>query len=424
MKLYFLLIVFVEVVVSIQNWPFPDDGILEPEPYYERYRRKEYSEDPFFQWWYFCVKDTKNDIFWAISYDTFTDLNDKNEGYYQTFAVVDKSKTEIDKWVRYEKYSMDNFKVKNYFDVSVSYNNEILFSLEVINNDTYHIKGSMNHSDHAWKGSGIDNDIPIVWDLTVYRIYGWFGMAPPLEELDLHFGKGTIMWNTYSHDSEVEGFIKIGNKTTSFSRTSQYRVYGDMNWGNKFPSSQDNPPIDYPWGWYYFGKPNQDITKDISVVAGCGLTDVNFPAYGVFGAFVDVRLDSKFHIGARELTIFDESWISTRVIHTSNDVDLYYFNVTRSNWTTYTDNFGSALIPLQKTVTVITGHHTIIIDFFSDLDSYNRMLYPYRNYYFSDFEALGVNAHLIVKSNKEGTIVDMWSNDSGLEYGYKVEIND
>jgi hypothetical protein len=85
------------------------------------------------------------------------------------------------------------------------------------------------------------------------------------------------------------------------------------------------------------------------VIAGSGLTDTGFPAYAVFGLFVDVRLNSTFRIllvrfitdnlkdiGAREVDTFDDSWVQTRVVHTSNDVDLYNFTITRSQWTNIT----------------------------------------------------------------------------------------
>jgi hypothetical protein len=60
------------------------------------------------------------------------------------------------------------------------------------------------------------------------------------------------------------------------------------------------------------------------------------------------------------------------------------------------DSFGTAEIPLEQSVQIVTGHHVVTVEFFSDLDSYNRLLYPYAGDVFSDFEALGVKAHLVV----------------------------
>jgi hypothetical protein len=45
--------------------------------------------------WYYCIKDLDNDISFAISYDTLTCEDDiESQGYYQLFAVVDKSQVD------------------------------------------------------------------------------------------------------------------------------------------------------------------------------------------------------------------------------------------------------------------------------------------------------------------------------------------
>ena len=74
------------------------------------------------------------------------------------------------------------------------------------------------------------------------------------------------------------------------------------------------------------------------------------------------------------------------------------------------------------------------IDFFSELDDYNRLLAFHEDYIFSDFEGLGVNAHVIItkhwKSYKKWDVLklfpedhykiieDFWTENSGIEYGY------
>ena len=78
-----------------------------------------------------------------------------------------------------------------------------------------------------------------------------------------------------------------------------------------------------------------DPAKDISVIAGYGMTETGFPSYSVSSAMIDMRLNSTYHVGAREVTVWDDSDIATRVIHTSNDVDLLYFNVTFNKWVTF-----------------------------------------------------------------------------------------
>lgn len=60
----------------------------------------------------------------------------------------------------------------------------------------------------------------------------------------------------------------------------------------------------------------------------------------------------------------------------------------------FQDKFGEAKIPLQQSIYFETGHHQILMEFESTVDEYNRLLYPYQDFFFSDFEALGVKAHL------------------------------
>lgn len=49
------------------TFPFRADGIINPPSLYERFRRDEYS-DPYFQWWYYWVKDMKTDTHFAFLY--------------------------------------------------------------------------------------------------------------------------------------------------------------------------------------------------------------------------------------------------------------------------------------------------------------------------------------------------------------------
>lgn len=115
----------------------------------------------------------------------------------------------------------------------------------------------MNHTDNVFTYENCDKDLYVEWDLQITRIYGWYGQAPPLEEMSIEWGKGIILWNTYSHNSFVNGYIRIGDQTIQFDHSSKFRAYCDMNWGLRYPESGDNPAIDYPWGWYYINFPNE-----------------------------------------------------------------------------------------------------------------------------------------------------------------------
>lgn len=63
------------------SWPFRDDGIVNPDSKYERFRRDEYS-DPFYQWWYFWVRDTETGDNWAITY-----MYVSQDGIFEVFGA-------------------------------------------------------------------------------------------------------------------------------------------------------------------------------------------------------------------------------------------------------------------------------------------------------------------------------------------------
>ena len=120
-------------------------------------------------------------------------------------------------------------------------------------------------------------------------------------------------------------------------------------------------------------------------------------------------------------------------------VKLHKFDVLRSDWAYFNDQFGSTLIPLRQKVIILTSTYNITLDFHSELNNYNRLLFPHENYVFSDFEALGVDVHVtIVKHqvgfnwwdilrvnpifNNQEIVEEFWSNDGGLEYGYHYDL--
>ena len=52
-------------------------------------------------------------------------------------------------------------------------------------------------------------------------------------------------------------------------------------------------------------------------------------------------------------------------------------------------------------------------------DVIHTLLMPHGSYAFSNFEAFGVDVHTVVKyPHQQEPILDFWSDDGGLEYGY------
>jgi hypothetical protein len=67
-------------------------------------------------------------------------------------------------------------------------------------------------------------------------------------------------------------------------------------------------------------------------------------------------------------------------METSNDGDTILFNVERDNWTVFTEEIGSALIPLKQIVKMESYHYVIVMEFNSELTDYNRLLFPHEKY--------------------------------------------
>jgi hypothetical protein len=441
---------------DLKAYPFIDpnkivllakDGVVQPASYHQRYRRAEFDADkPFFQWWYFAIKDQKNNRYFAFDYsisDCVSDLT--NEGSYVLFAMVDKENGK--NFQKIERYPLGNFKVERDFDVTIRNNQDVDFELKVIDDDTYQVRGKMRNPSNVWFADGCDPDLFIEWNLVIHRNYGWYGQQ---DIQNITKSVGLINWNTYAHDSEVEGYIRVGDTIYTIERNEDFRAYCDMNWGINFPEGK--PSIDFPWGWYHVNLPNSDPAKDLSIIAGIGRhnlakaletggnsTQLNIPG---MGKFADIRLNSSTHIGVRSIIMSPNSVedVLQPGFVTTNDGLVKIFKIERDNWAIYTDSIGSAKIPLKQKITIETTHYKTVMDFSSEIGDYNRLLFPHENYVFSDFEALGVNVHVVVSYITEETVYqkwdslhlfpmkvkvyqtlkDFWSDDGGLEYGYNV----
>lgn len=416
------------VAAGIADWFYDDDGIVNPSASNQRYRRSEYDSDaPFFQWWYFTIKDLANNRYWAFDYsisDCADDLT--NEGTYLMFSSVDKVTNT--KFHKYERFSLSAFQPSNYFDSQVNCNGNVDYKLQVVNDNTYKVYGKMDNYANVWFADGCASNLFIEWNLTIYRIYGWYGQQDCESSLKDY---GVISWDTYAHDAEVEGTITVGSTVYTISRNVNYRAYCDENWGENFPAG--DPAIEYPWGWYYAGKPATSTANDVSIIAGVGRHDAGGIMGTAEGSYADIRLNSATHIGMRQNVIWDGA---LSAMESSNDGDVEQFTVTRDQWATYTDAVGSAQIPMHQKVTLETKHYLTTMDFYSEASDYNRLLFPHEDYVFSDFEGLGVDCHVVVKYHSitykwydifhlnpihtYTTLYDFWTDDAGLEYGYNV----
>ncbi|CAF1078110.1 unnamed protein product [Didymodactylos carnosus] len=227
------------------------------------------------------------------------------------------------------------------------------------------------------------------------------------------------MWNTYSHAAEIEGKVKIGGAEFIVEKGNTTRAYGDSNWGEMMPSSppEQKPSAKYAWGWYYLNIPSDDKSQELSIIAGTGLSYADALLRTMDGRFCDIRLDGKTHVELRMIQVWELTFDSC------NDGNLYRFDVERSNWTNITDSFGNATIPLRQLVTLESDSYLITMDFNSIITNYNRLLFPFTDYVFSDFEGLGVSTNLLIIEKKTGkTLRNETVKSGGLEYGYRFDV--
>jgi len=153
-----------------------------------------------------------------------------------------------------------------------------------------------------------------------------------------------------------------------------------------------------------------------SIIVGLGLTETGFPSYGVFGGFADLvwpggRVSLRYtgveYTSALRFAILDGASDGGRV---------HAFNVTRDQWTNYTDERGTVLIPLQQNLHLQSDRAEFKASCEITLARTNRLLFPYQDLVFSDFETLGATCSFSLVFDGE-TVLSGIDTSSGVEYG-------
>eukprot|EP00003_Mantamonas_plastica_P011808 TRINITY_DN2172_c0_g1_i1.p1 TRINITY_DN2172_c0_g1~~TRINITY_DN2172_c0_g1_i1.p1 ORF type:complete len:435 (-),score=115.22 TRINITY_DN2172_c0_g1_i1:23-1327(-) len=428
----FLLLLLATFAISALAIPFiPKEGLVNPPNHWQRFRQSEYEEyDQFFQWWYMKVSDQETGRYYAFAYGYLNGKQEKtNNGAYMMFATRSGNSSDETGFVKYEKFPLPQFTNQEDFHVTIHDDSgSLLYELHPTdNNDTFTMTGVMKNPK-PWHYEGCDPTLEIEWSLTFKRVYGWYGQYG-IQWIARTFGHGELAWNTHSHNSLVNGTIKIGDKVYQVSNEgTRFRGYSDMNWGSAFPQpvKPNENPFNYPWGWYQAKIPSEDSSKDISIIAGTGLTeqkDPILPAFKIFGSFADIRLGNETHVGMRDVRVFDETWAQKDAILQTNDGEVISMKVDRSGYFNFTDKWGSAQIPLRQIMTLETTNHRVVMDFDSIPENYNRLFFTYDTGIFSDFEALGVNVQVNITMKATGQQQSYSLKTGGLEYGYKVKVH-
>ena len=432
--------------------PIPS-GIVDPPPHYQRYRRDEYPKAlPFFQWWYFWVKDVASDEHYAFAYSMTSENNERAQpsaraadappvpetGGYGLFAHVADGKH----FAKTVQFPLDDLHVDNLFDFNINKANSgnasaCFLTMEQQGDHGVLLQGSMPGSQHVWYSSGGDPSTSVSWKLNFTRVRGFYGQ-PEFELPDKLFP--VIMWNTWAHLATVTGTIMVGGKQVTVD--GSFRAYGDMNWGTGFPEPPPSEPDNYEeyhWGWYALSSLTDVFARDtrlashldeMSLIVGIGRTWAGFPFEEMAAQFGDIELGDSCtlmdHCSTRAVKIaIDKSTKYPLPFEGTNDGAVRAFSANQSAWTNFTDDFGTARLPLSQTVILETDHVRVEMVFASSPSQYVRLLFPHKDSLFSDFEALGteVDLTLWLRAAKDAPWA-LHTNTTlpggGLEFGYHV----
>jgi hypothetical protein len=287
-----LLVIFFECgCIAALNLPGSlFGGVVDPKAHFQRFRRDLYPQSqPFFQWWYFWVRDESMGIHHAFYvHSSFCDskVPCNQSGVFVLAAQVDA--TEGITWSRYERYNLSSL-IASTEGQHVEVGSIFLLDASDDGN-TIRLTGVLSNHSATYRNVGIDQDTPISWNLTMHRQFGWY--AQPYEEIPDRI-TGVIQWNTYAHSCLVEGRVSVGGSEYLFSTDSaHHRAYADMNWGWDFPEAPNfsqqavsisTPPVshhsrldfNYSWGWFYAGRAASSSEPEISIIAGCGFSYVD-----------------------------------------------------------------------------------------------------------------------------------------------------
>ena len=213
--------------------------MVNPSTYYQRWRWEEYKlmdeagDRPFFQWRYFSLKDYERnrnyELTLGASYRRPRSAGDHDfNAVFISFGVVDTAASPPH-WVQYELLDLDSLTMEGDYNWSVQREGQLVASMVALDDNTFQLQGHLlaNSPDRWQANCSAGKPAPahdVQFNVTLYRIYGYYAQqdVEPFAVLS-----GWIMWDTYSHDAELEGHILVdGQLEVAFERSPLYRAYG------------------------------------------------------------------------------------------------------------------------------------------------------------------------------------------------------
>jgi hypothetical protein len=416
------------------------DGDWWPNNNVNRYRLNEVpSNENFYQWWYWMVKDLDtHDAFAVCYYIIRTPENPEITGAYIMFSVI----TSLGKIMVWYKYSLEELNyLGNYFQMTLGQNAE--FTQIPLSDDIYHVSGNMNNPSHIWTSSiiypGIDENSVFSWNWDITRIVGCNTQNDIIDSPLMDQG---IKWNTFCFDGRVLGQVQIGNTSYVFNQFTNARAYGDMNFDEIFLGKAEpcEPEDKYRWSWASATKYNlNNPSLDTSIIAGYGISNnmfgISVTPTGIFAAAYNVLNHNVVwkSIDTRE-GLIDVNLIEKCSWGSSAD-SMIEVNIDAWDYFTYTDQYGNARIPHYQKYTLDGEFIKIEMTIYVTSNIINRLPSPYSEYIWSNFEALGATAFVKIFSktyrwwdifhiNPVITLADQFYDyNAGLEYGYAADIS-
>lgn len=241
---------------------------------------------------------------------------------------------------------------------------------------------------------------PMSWDFTLTRIHGVF-TAEDNEAANDRTICGIGGSVHYGYNSLVKGWIAFNGQNHTFTHTNRFRAYGAGSWGCSLP--RGDPAIAHPWAWLWLVVPGQTPAEDLSIEFGDGrvATQSAGSIYGATGIVGGYLPDGKMW-DARNIYLWNKNHNDRGLLFqaTGSDGGLSHLSIIQHDWANFTDELGTAAIPLRQVFTMETLEAKIVVDCRTTLDNFFRARINVFNpetgkkTRFSDFRAVGVDANI------------------------------
>ena len=386
----------------------------QPANFHSRLRinEVEHAGQDYFQWWNFLIFDADTRDHFNIYYD----LSEAADGVRVGKVALAHFRGSKEVKQQFEEVSPRFIRHENDFDMyyfpteDISDKSKATHSLVALDDDTYHLVGNLPD---------------IQWDITIHRVSGYYG------GLDTEDPSQCFM-NSYlfAYHSTVTGTFTSLGKTYEVTNSPRFRVYAAGSYGCELPTG--DPPIEYPWTWFWLIIPGQDTADDIGLCGGTARFG-NTPIGTIDGGYSIARLPEKFDqesgqkgfVSSRYSTLFHNTSMAFPLHATASHGYFRDYKVTQENWATFEDDMGSASVPLRQIFEFSSEKFEFVLDFNPTLDQYFRAPVEHKGTIFSDFRAVGARTHVVITDRFDGsTVYDDWIDTlNAVEYAYVAEVN-